>query len=405
MFKRLVLSAAPLVVLAILPLIDLRVSEPQDPTLNRRECPHEWKLRRTGSGPATSPIANIPEFHDCQRFIVRKDGTLKYDSLYAIFADPQLDSLDRRLNTLDSLAQKRGDNALAAAEIYTGHGQYSPLGIKTDYSCLYLFHHYDANPGWRAILVSESTPNFRCGGEVNPGALSGKELAVRFTTFPGVFKDEDYPPVARWDWDSVNLKQYIGIKCGSAWCEIGESGFVSSEAYSADHSLPREFRRTRMIKGWYDEQWLATVAEGTVQPTRIKGTIFPDENLGKYDNMAGFSSKPPVAQIAIGGPATDYKNKFNLDPAPVGGTHLNTMTMCQGSKFSCLGWPFWQWPKNCKTGWYATIVALDGSKRHKCVTRWPAPAGIHVWATARWRWLANDETTWKRCAEGCCEVH
>lgn len=45
--------------------------------------------------PASGPITNIPEFHDCQRFVSR-DGA-KFDSLFAIFASFKLDSLTRAL--------------------------------------------------------------------------------------------------------------------------------------------------------------------------------------------------------------------------------------------------------------------------------------------------------------------
>ncbi len=47
------------------------------------------------------PITNIPEFHDCQKFLKSGDnGAMQYDSLFAIFAVPSLDGV---------VSQLRGD--------------------------------------------------------------------------------------------------------------------------------------------------------------------------------------------------------------------------------------------------------------------------------------------------------
>jgi len=395
------------VVVGILPfLIDWIIGTPRDPTLDRRECPHHWEFKRLPPQPIASPITDIPEFHDCQRFILADNARqLRYDSLYAIFASFRLDTLEAMLDTLDA-EFGTGRRAMAAAEVYTEGGRYDALGIKTNYSCLYLFR----RPGWRALMVPVPQPdNPSCDEPIDPGTLSGRELEVRRTSFPG-FHDDDYPPVARWDWDTVNLQQYIGIKCGVAWCEVGNPGFISSDSYPDSPAKPIEFRRTRVIKGWYDEQWLATASGGAPQPTRVKGTIFPDQALGELNSPTSFFSKPAVAHIALTGNEADYKTKFNLDPASVTGAGLNTMLLCYGSRFKCLGlwWHLNPWlSPRCGPGsqWYATIIGTDGSKKNKCVTQRPAPTGIHVPATSRWRWLATDETTWKRCTEGCCEVH
>jgi Big-like domain-containing protein len=59
--------------------------------------PHGLEFHPTNAelSPA-GPITNIPEFHDCQRF-VSSDGT-SFDSLFAIFASFRLDSVTRALS-------------------------------------------------------------------------------------------------------------------------------------------------------------------------------------------------------------------------------------------------------------------------------------------------------------------
>jgi hypothetical protein len=387
-------------------IIGWLLPEPTDPTAGRAECPHKWELHRMlNSGPATSPIRNIPEFHDCQRFILA-DGNreIRYDSLYAIFASFQLAALEGRL---DSLAQVygAGGRALPAAEIYSESGTYPSLGIKTTFSCLFVFHASD----WKAVMVPEPNDNSDCISPEDPSKLRGTPLEVRRSEFAKL-TDQDYPPVARWDWDTVNLKQYIGIKCGAGWCEIGEPGFVSSPGYPDDLSRPTEFRKTRVVKGWYDEQWLATVKAGKVEPTRIRGTIFPDMALGTYNAKSDFQWVP-VAHVAVDGPPAEYKTKFNFDKAAPESPTLNTISMCYGSRYQCLGalYAWWPWLKPmCGSGdqWYDRTVALDGSSKFRCVTQRPAPNAVaEVPATTRWRWLASDETSWKRCMLGCCESH
>ena len=116
-------------------------SHAPDPTAGRRECPHTWRFDEkyavaSKSRPTSSAITNIPEFHDCQRFIVtdRRTGRAVYDSLYAIFASPVLDTLDEVLDSLDAQFGP-GVWAFPAAEIYTEGGVYPALGIKTAFSC------------------------------------------------------------------------------------------------------------------------------------------------------------------------------------------------------------------------------------------------------------------------------
>ncbi|MGH7658751.1 MAG: hypothetical protein ACREL6_11000, partial [Gemmatimonadales bacterium] len=294
----------------------------------RRECPHDWGERKLVSGSSlVGPIADIPEFHDCQRFIVEGVGEkLRYDSLFAIFASFKLDTLGQ---ALDSAEEGQGKIALGGALIYTIGGRYPALGIKDEYTCLYLFHD-PADSHWRAVTVPDPTAEcVRMDPDVLAGA--GKELEVRPITWKEFTANEDYPPVARWDWDSVHREQYIGIKCGLAWCEVGDSGFVSSPSYRVDPSEPYKLRRTHMIKGWYDEQLLAEPGPGgNARPTKTRGTLFPDAALNDHDATKGdfqTSNWVPVATLAMEDPLPVYKTRLNIDQALPTGS-LNRMSLC-----------------------------------------------------------------------------
>lgn len=79
------------------------------------------------------------------------------------------------------------------------------------------------------------------------------------------------------------------------------------------------------------------------------------------------------------------------------------MALCRGAKGDCDGVP--AAAPTCGDGlWWVRIVnAESGEARYRCVIRREL-AGVDVVATARWRWLPDDEGQWERCAEGCCEI-
>jgi hypothetical protein len=223
-------------------------------------------------------------------------------------------------------------------------------------------------------------------------------------------------------------KQYMGIRCGPDWCEVGNSqAFVPSESHM---SLAESFsdlssRRTVEVKGWYDEQYLATAGDGELQPSAIVGTIFPDLMLESYDDEAAdFRTFTPVARVALRvdpsvlrdealtrGDVQLYKDKFNFDLTP--DESLNRISVCRGSAESC-GIPDGEVPPDSERPegpkctdvddpWWATIEGLTGAPKFYCIKR--HTAGLDPPGTVRWRWLASDEGEWIRCIKGCCEVH
>jgi hypothetical protein len=68
---------------------------------------------------APGPITDIPEFHDCQKFVVRDpDGRQRFDSLFAIFAAFKLDSIAPR--GYDAVTWASSNMAVAVVTATTG---------------------------------------------------------------------------------------------------------------------------------------------------------------------------------------------------------------------------------------------------------------------------------------------
>lgn len=378
------------------------------PRPGRPECPHDWDFK-AGQMAVVGPNINVPEFHDCQRFIVYRDTAVYgdtaavYDSLYAIFAAAGLDTLDTTLARLDSTHS--GTVALAAAEIYA-EGVYLQLGIKEMFGCLYLYR----DVVWRAKMVPVGTAEKDCGGHVNPAGLSGIVLEVHRDSTTR-FGERDFPAVARWEWDFVHHWQIIGIKCGRAWCEIGPEGFRTPQPEFWALGANGKRARSRMVKGWYDDQFLATVTpNGDVRPSKLWGTIYPDSGLDDYDTLNTFRRGRwvHVADITLrdmsgaSSPSNPYKSSLNIDLTVHGG-RLNSIYLCRGTMGQCGAVP----SRRCDGDgqWWARVTrAGDGARRDKCDMRRAHDGLGHVPGTARWRWLASDETTWQRCDNGCCEL-
>jgi len=454
-------GAGVVLVLASVWLLSCRLQREQ-PTGGRPECPMTQVALADTTDTVVAisgPITNIPEFHDCQRFVVGK----KYDSLYAIFAGYHLELSPNLRLTPAQINPPSGSSSTAIgptgankakpplnqislegtgytyAEIYTWGGNYPPLGIKPGFNCLYLFVTGGQQRARMVPIANLPTANQdsscivpRPDMATNTGY--GKELLVRQDTEPGLTAD-DYPPVARWDWDAVHLKQYIGIRCGSAWCEIGDSDLVVSTALgtapsfatvSGDPPTPNETLRVTRIKGWYDRQQLATKPWfSPLQPGAVWGTIIPNPALGRkdHDDVSYFhptTTNPPWVEVAVVRVPEDYSMsvaKFaNGD---------NSVALCYGTTQECQVDD--SKVSGCKTSaiahssytgsvtpatplWWVRITAEGTSPQFRCV-EWrdhsadALSLGYRIPGTARWRWLLEDETTWARCTEGCCEMH
>jgi hypothetical protein len=396
----------------------------------RRECPKEWNwetLHVATLGPELSgpgPIQNVPEFHDCQRFLVMNTVTneLRYDSLFAIFAtdrpgrldtlallDTLSPSMEARRDSVQRLAGFEATDALPSAEIWADGNDYDPLGIGAGFNCLYL---YRQGGRWAAKMVQFHGTERDCSRPADPTMIGPdvKDLDVSETGH-GL---GTVPKVARWDWDDRQQQHLIGIYCGTAWCEVAPTGINGPPSYLArlsnSSTLPPGLKKVFGIKGWYDEQYLATLpAAGTrARPTVLVGTIIPDPSLGEISDTASFAGRwVRAAQVALrvpGSTPNPYYDKLNLSHTEQNtNARLNLIELCHGK--TCEGLPNVNQCSGYDDWWARITRADDGNLMYRCVERCDMQnLNIPIPGTARWRWLADDERTWMRCAQGCCEM-
>jgi len=362
--------------------------------------------------PGIAGNTDIPEFNDCQRF-VKGDGT--YDTRYAIFAPPTAGRLDSIWS--DALAAhpsvgSRLPVRVLAAVVYSWGGTYNELGIGPDFNCLLM---YQANNEWQATMLHLGR-RIKCPVEV-VGELQADEtpLATHQVTPPRAYGRDDYPDVARWDWDARHRRQYISIKCAPIWCEItGKAGtFEASPPMTSSATFPSNAgpampdnsrRRTVEVRGWYDEQQLATTGASGLVPGPVRGRIWPAKGLGTYNDDAAF--EPVVSNRWV---LSAYVN-VTADYFKGGRLLLHEgdsrISLCHGSVDKCRV-DRETLPAKCKTGawdWWSRIDPPNGGRPYYfCVTK-TSHTGHEIPAAARWRWDEGDETMWIRCTAGCCKL-
>lgn len=412
---------------------------------NRPECPHSYD---TIPAPAEQEIVNgpmvpvpailiggvfslasrIPEFNDCQRIILESGD--RYGPLMSVFAS---DVLGHVRFAKGASTETR---AIAAVQVlnYAPGFYYKPLGIGPLFNCLYLAGY----PGqWRAVMVQMREVN-TCEPTRNIGSITGgTPLAVIEAPSPTQFQhDYDVPAAARWGWDGTNNVQYIGLRCGTAWCHVGPAdhdgrpGFIPERAYISPAAATD---RVRSVLGWYDVQRLGMVRNVSgrteIQVSGVTGYVFPAPDLAKHPTPQDFPRFIPVAYVALETTSpTDpavayYKRKFNYDVLRHGSPldRMTELALCYGSWKSC--------GANLSTSWVVRAscvraggfdVLVTSTDKHwwalltsrlsrppivRCVTqRLHDPVPDNMPATTRWRWIATDETTWDYCTSGCCET-
>lgn len=366
--------------------------------------------------PGVGALTNIPEYHDCQRF-VKPDGT--YDTRYAIFATLGLDSLGARW--MRDSAQQGPSAALPArrlaAVIYSWNGTYTPLGIRPSFNCLYM---YRDQGSWQATMLWLGSQSATCASSLT-GSLGSNETPLLVNEIPQgrpAYDHTDYPPVARWDWDSVRTEHFISIKCDPTWCEIGDRAgigassrrFVGTATFPPDDPIPgpsvapKHRWRTAEIKGWYDEQQLAVAnAGGGVRPGPLRGAVFPHMALGRHQLPSDFANAAlpwmPAAYAQLDAAYKTLQGRNRFDQG------LNRISLCYGTMAFC-GVPAGiQLPASCSatTSWWVRIDSPRSEPRFTCAVYRPH-ANVVIWPTARWRWQETDETIWIRCTPGCCEL-
>lgn len=398
---------------------------------DRPECPHDWTDHDTAlSNHLLIPgvITNVPEYHDCQRFLVKNgNGKLIYGSLEAIFVRYELDTIYRTYRPRPD-SEKPGAVPVSSGFIPNGlkvvgqvlsYGDYAPLGIKTGSDCLVLdWKTIGDETKYQAWMVAAGDNGDKCKND-EPSRLIRDTKHVKLLDVALVHTVGVIPPVSRWDWDPKDSLQYIGIACPTGWCEIHAPGPFQSSPIYGDSKNP-------ITKGFYDEQYLATKVSGKLaHDDTTFGTVYPDPRLARQTMATYDRSWQPVAWVALRTASHAYRDKLNFDPAfplsvPLNeladtqnSAHLNEVELCfvPTGKTGCeaVGAPL---PNDCATDskndgtWYARETPPQGVARPPKITctEFRFYPGNQAPPVVRWRWLKDDETMWISCPAGCCQV-
>lgn len=402
----------------------------------RPECPGVDTSRYSVA--ASTPISDIPEFHDCQRLILLSG---KYGPLVAVYTAREvaasywdgIKEKGREQRTVASNPNYRG--AQLTVYGYPGWGDYaevtSQLGIVAGFNCVYL---QNSGAGWAAKVWRRpsSTSGVECTGPIPFGVPASEvaTLAVEAMPFED-FTEADIPPVARWERSSSG-EYVIGTKCGPQWCRIGHAApsFVAEDRLQPAEVLAlydvigsevgtvsqNERERVWRVPGWSDVQQLSQGSEdvggpGTLRPDRVIGLIVPnpkldgyrmaDYPLEKWTWVAAIFVHPVPGASPAGYARLHLKNGMNL-------VYLRRTALGSG-----VGWQTMIVDTPLAAAAHSQNVlahALDDGdepftalRRDHSAVRLTIPT-FRVPGAPRWRWHPSDEVTWLPCDFGCCET-
>jgi hypothetical protein len=415
-------APAVLVAVSALAACPLTVRTPEGVATTGKRCPEHTIAINVDSTelitdiPLASSIDEIPEFHDCQRFATTTATQNGYGPLVAIWAVETLETVFRADMSPSDPARRRPWRAVAQILNYD-NAPYDALGIRQYFNCLQLrrLPPSGGQSRWAARIVPTGKNPKACLAEDSTDGAGFVALEVRSTPAPPAL----LPSVARWDREpGPNGRQYIGIRCDNEWCEVGPTDFVSSdglpdtplqtayltefEEMPGEPETPAEDKlRVVQVKGWYDQQMLAEFEAGSLRRTSVLGTIIPHPGLKRITHNDRFAGKwIPAAYVHV---TAAYKR---FEP-PSGARSLNRIYIClETAAARCEGAP----PPASSTctfsggeRWWAAIDRPTSGREIRCV-HFDGTSTVIPAAAARWRWLETDETTWVRCAQGCCST-
>lgn len=326
----------------------------------------------------SAPDLNNSQLHDCQRLI--NDTTRPGDVADSL---PLVGLFVSRAR----VASASFANGMVVADIINyGPGRYDPLGIDVGLSCLWIRSPASESGNWTAAIF-----------EPGPGGCAGADFQLEQATPLEVHvrrvEEENrtpraYPSTGRWMWDQRSGNQFIGIRCGDAWCEIGQN-FASRGPIPDSAAVP----------GWFDEQILSYPdSDGVLVISNVLGRVRP----GNQNTIAFQRSPATVASnhdtlhvatvsfdtLSFGGSSggkagwTAYIDKFGLGADAALGTDYDinlTAAVPPGGEAE------WQ-----AHGPQALLHVLARRQQH-------SGSG-----TVRWAWVTDDEGVWVPCDEGCC---
>ncbi|HUF68763.1 MAG TPA: hypothetical protein VMM79_08890 [Longimicrobiales bacterium] len=339
----------------------------------------EGLVGRQVVGQDTMLVWRSPQYHDCQDLIeVGRSDSLIYTARAGVLATIEAQVIE------DSAFQVRNTVGIRVAFVQRLAGaDYANLRLDRDSACIYVAAPDPAEGrDWRAAVIECSGP------VVNwPDVPDDRKLRVNRLTYPGhpQFNFVDYPPVARWEWDTEDSVQAYGFKCGSGWCLAGvKRPVVDMTEYG---STPEE-----IIHGYRDEQFLADSTHAVPSngwPSGIWAVLVPHPRLrvvtkARMKAAGGF----PAGVVHVRGldptgnehATRKYVAKYGFDPS--GGTDVVRIFFSDTSGVSI------------RRG-------ANEVKTRQMVYR---NLGVPPFPAVRWAWSLRDEDQWWPCPEGCCET-
>lgn len=431
------------------------------PALTEEECPHDWPwtvAQAANIEAFTGERDEVPEYNDCQRFLLGELSNPSYGNVFAIFV---ADSVAEAHGTGGDTPQNPGGlttapasgpaaatsaandaatsaangNEMSAVALIAAWGDYRPLGIsERGFYCLLM----DSRARPSAAIVRAGT-YADCD---NPVMSTKHDLFVfrqRHKADGTELSGADVPGVVRWGFDGIPVDtsatagpstdswvQYAIVPCGTAVCYVGPTGPGGSgagftpkppHAILAGMKLPVH-GRGREVDLWHDTQFLADPGSSTGSPNPVVpplvGVLIPDESLGIRTRQEFESDWVRVAEVAMSGSA--YESKFNF-AATTGGVY-NVVHACaytggvSDGSHNCDGLPT-DIDSKCQATdpshpaapkWRARHTSVNDTTYHCIEYIPPFPSSdLKVPGTARWKWLADDEALWFRCEDGCCK--
>ncbi len=340
---------------------------------------------------------DIPEFHDCQKLVLANANDLEYGPTVGIFVTTD--------STKDVQSPPSPSSPVVAIVAHLDGPDYSSLGIYKGVNCLFVF---SSAAGLNASMVGPISRDETCrvaadGTPILAEADKPKAHVTPLWVMNNSIQPsgQDVPEVARWDFDSANKRNSIGVKCGDRWCEIGANSAMQTTVMISNP----DGNPVRAVKGWYDQQRLAEPDSKGMTISEVTGTIVPVAGLDALgqDDFVKFLD---VATATV-----DKAYSMGLEAGD------NTVALCSGTLTTCAGpgavldqpcKPQPEWPVvgalSPATEWWARITAPSGRVTYRCVLRHHHGA-LAVPGTARWRWTADDEPMWVRCTLGCCQIY
>jgi hypothetical protein len=354
---------------------------------------YRWVTTPSDSAERRVPVSHEDltnsQAHDCQRLIEEVGEHLRYGPLVALLVST------RRVSQPDAAFS---DGLVVAEIVNHDASSYAPLGIQGGVvSCLWIRR--ESRPPlpepfptalppplayiWTAQIRRPTSGNC-LDGELGPP--SEPLIVVRRTYGPLYNPGTDYPNTGRWMWDPVNRTQFIGIRCGNAWCEIGRRNpqFVPSPAFTAE-----------TVPGWSDEQLLAYMPVGAeeVVVSTLYGRIEPAPELrnthpSRYFSLLG----EHVATITFSG-GTDSVRAVYAHKYALACTCTNEIRLYMRGERT-------RRPRDPSV--LDTTYAFSSNR-----TRWQTiirnthtnHAGT---GAVRWAWNDNDEGSWVECPPNTC---